>query len=50
MGKVTTTYYEDILSQADTLFEQTHLDLSDKNGFDYDIDLMSKSVFAKLVK
>jgi hypothetical protein len=50
MGKVTKTYYEDILSQSDTLFQQTHLDLSDKNGFDYDIDIMSKTVFNKLVK
>ena len=50
MGPVTEQYYNDIKLQAKILFQQTHLDLNDKNTFDYDIDYMNKSVFTKLAK
>ncbi len=50
MGPITTKYYEELLGRSDTLFEQTHLDIEDKNAFDYDLDLMSKKVFTDLIK
>jgi len=50
LGKLSAQYLEELSGYADTVFEQSHLDLDDKNGFDYDIDFMTKALFTNLVK